>query len=169
METLGMLERPNMWTLLVEDFHAKTSVLAEKVKELKEKDPVCGRRCIVLYGKLDLKTSSLKTAQLSLFEDLKSCYATLPKQGIMLNGTVYLTRNLDIPTREKESILLPTPIKSDNKRCGIKDPQKLKVFLSRRQKNVVWIFCLKGFMRCQILQLLELMMGFPIGVTELDQ
>ncbi len=169
MKTLKMLEAQNMRILLLEDFRVKTLVLLEKVKELKEKDPVYGKRCIVLYGNLDLNTSSLKTAQLSLFEDLRLCYATLPKQGMMQNGNVYQIRNLDFHIKEKGYILLPTPTKSNDKRGGFKNPIALKAYLLNHQKNIVDLLSLKGFTKCQILQLLESMMGFPIGATELEQ
>ena len=169
MKILKTCTSRHTWISLVEDFRAKTSALAERVKELREKDPVYGKRCVVLYGKLDLNTSSLKTVQLSLFEDLKSCYATLPREGMMQNGSVYQTVNSASTTRERESILLPTPIKSSDKRGGFKDGEKLKVYLSKYQKNTVDILSLKGFTKCQIVNISESMMGFPIGVTELDQ
>lgn len=169
MKTLEMLFAQNMRILLLEDSLAKTLALLEKVKELKEKDPVYGKKCIALYGKLDLDTSSLRTVQLSLFEDSKPCYATLPKQGIMLNGNVYQIRSSDFHTKEKEYILLPTPTKSNDKRGGYKNPIALKAYLLKHQKNIVDLLSLKGFTRCQILKLLESMMGFPIGATELER
>lgn len=169
MKTLEMLFAQNMRILLLGDSLAKTLALLEKVKELKEKDPVYGKKCIALYGKLDLDTSSLRTVQLSLFEDSKPCYATLPKQGIMLNGDVYQIRSSDFRIKEKEYILLPTPTKSDDKRGGYKDAEKLRAYLSKFQPCVVDILSLKGFTKCQILKLLESMMGFPIGATELER
>lgn len=72
----------DMWTSLVEDFRAKTSVLPENVKVLRESAPGCGVRCVELYGKLDLNTSSLKIRQLSLFPVSNKSYATFPKSGI---------------------------------------------------------------------------------------
>ena len=105
--------------------------------------------------------------QLSLFEDSKPCYVTLPKRGIMLNGDVYQIRSLDSHTKEKGSILLPTPTKTNDKRGGYKDAEKLRAYLSKHQNCTVDILSLKGFTKCQILKLLESMMGFPIGATEL--
>lgn len=104
-----------MWTSLVEDFRAKTSVLPENVKVLRESAPGCGVRCTELYGKLDLNTSSLKIRQLSLFPVSNKSYATFPKSGIMRNGNVYQTTLLDTHTKGKDFILLPTPTKSDYK------------------------------------------------------
>lgn len=105
----------DMWTSLVEDFRAKTSVLPENVKVLRESAPGCGVRCTELYGKLDLNTSSLKIRQLSLFPVSNKSYATFPKSGIMRNGNVYQTTLLDTHTKGKDFILLPTPTKSDYK------------------------------------------------------
>lgn len=64
----------DMWTSLVEDFRVKTSALPENVKVLKGNDPAYGVRCIELYGRLDLNTSSLRTPS--------SCYFRL-RTGVM--------------------------------------------------------------------------------------
>ena len=74
---------------LVEDFHAKTSALQEVVWVSTEAALDYGVRCIELYGKLDLDMSSLRTAQLSFFEDSNGSYAIFPKSGMMRNGNVY--------------------------------------------------------------------------------
>lgn len=105
----------DMWTSLVEDFRVKTSALPENVKVLKGNDPAYGVRCIELYGRLDLNTSSLRTRQLSLFPASNKCYATFLKSGMMRNGNVYQTMLLDTRTKGKDFILLPTPTKSDYK------------------------------------------------------
>ena len=94
----------DMWTSLVEDFRVKTSALPENVKVLKGNDPAYGVRCIELYGRLDLNTSSLRTRQLSLFPASNRCYATFPKSGMMRNGNVYQTTLLDTRTKGKDSI-----------------------------------------------------------------
>ena len=105
----------DMWTSLVEDFRVKTSALPENVKVLKGNDLAYGVRCIELYGRLDLNTSSLKIRQLSLFPVSNKSYATFPKSGIMRNGNVYQTTLLDTHTKGKDFTLLPTPTKSDYK------------------------------------------------------
>ena len=76
------------WMSLVEDFHAKTSALQEVVWVSTEAALDYGVRCIELYGKLDLDMSSLRTAQLSFFEDSNGSYAIFPKSGMMRNGNV---------------------------------------------------------------------------------
>ena len=100
----------DMWTSLVEDFRVKTSALPENVKVLKGNDPAYGVRCIELYGRLDLNTSSLRTPQLLLFPASNRCYATFPKSGMMRNGNVYQTTLLDTRTKGKDFILLPNDI-----------------------------------------------------------
>src|SRR5690554_7713019 len=85
----------NTWTSLVEVFRVRTLVLREKWQVSKANAPGFGVKCLELFGILDLNTSSLKTVQLCLFEDLKKSYATFPKSGMMLNGKLYLTSLLD--------------------------------------------------------------------------
>lgn len=46
---------------------------------------------------------------------------------------------------------------------------RLKQYLSRHQNNTVDFLSLKGFTKCQIVSILESMMGFAIGHTELDR
>ena len=156
------------WTSLVEDFRAKTSVLPENVKVLRGSAPCCGVRCTELYGKLDLNTSSLKIRQLSLFPVSNKSYATFPKSGIMRNGNVYQTTLLDTHTKGKDFILLPTPTKSDYKATFANVEALTRYLNSGHQIRVSDILVQKGFLKSQRIALLEMMMGFPIGHTELE-
>ena len=70
-----------------------------------------GVRCIELYGKLDLDMSSLRTAQLSFFEDSNGSYAIFPKSGMMRNGNVYRMPTLVSTIAGRGCTLLPTPTK----------------------------------------------------------
>ena len=99
----------DMWTSLVEDFRAKTSVLREKWKVSKANALGCGAKCSELFGTLDLSTSSLKIRQLYLFEDSNKSYATFPKSGMMHSGSVYKVPSLDYNNVGKGYTLLPTP------------------------------------------------------------
>jgi len=159
----------DMWTSLVEDFRVKTSVLPENVKVLRENVQGCGVRCTELYGKLDLSTSSLKIRQLSLFPVSNKSYATFPKSGIMRNGNVYQTTLLDTHTKGKDFILLPTPTKSDYKATFATMDALTRYLKSGHQIRVSDILAQKGFLKSQRIALLEMMMGFPIGHTELAQ
>ena len=158
----------DMWTSLVEDFRVKTSALPENVKVLRESARGCGVRCTELYGKLDLNTSSLKIRQLSLFPVSSKSYATFPKSGIMRNGNVYQTTLLDTHTKEKDFILLPTPTKSDYKATFANMETLTRYLNSGHQIRVSDILAQKGFLKSQRIALLEMMMGFPIGHTELE-
>lgn len=158
----------DMWTSLVEDFRVKISALPENVKVLKGNDPAYGVRCIELYGRLDLNTSSLRTRQLSLFPASNRCYATFPKSGMMRNGNVYQTTLLDTRTKGKDFILLPTPTKSDYKATFATMDALTRYLNSGYQIRVSDILAQKGFLKSQRIALLEMMMGFPIGHTELE-
>lgn len=159
----------DMWTSLVEDFRVKTSALPESVKVLKANALDCGVKCTELYGRLDLSTSSLKIRQLSLFPVLNKSYATFPKSGIMRNGNVYQTTLLDTHTKGKDFILLPTPTKSDYKATFATMDALTRYLKSGHQIRVSDILAQKGFLKSQRIALLEMMMGFPIGHTELAQ
>lgn len=76
-----------MWYLA--DSHAKTLALPEKAQDLMENDPACGQSSPASLAKYDRATHSLKTAQLSLIEDLTGCCVTLPRSGSMRNGIVF--------------------------------------------------------------------------------
>lgn len=169
MKILQKQRDSDMWTSLVEDFRAKTSVLPENVKVLKGNARDCGVKCIELYGKLDLSTSSLKTRQLSLFPVSSNSYATFPKSGIMRNGNVYRTTLLDTLTKGKGFILLPTPIKSDYKATFTSMESLTRYLKSGHQIRISDILAQKGFLKSQRIALLEMMMGFPIGHTELER
>lgn len=57
----------------------------------------------------DRDSSSLRTAQLSLFEDWIEYSERLPNSGSMRNGELYRHENSALRTFESESGLLPTP------------------------------------------------------------
>lgn len=165
---LELSETQDMWTLLVADFRAKIYPLQEAWKELTEAEADCGLKCIEFVGKLDLNTSSLKTAQLSLYEDLSKSYATFPKSGMMRNGNVYRTSLLDTHTGERESTLLPTPTKSDHKATFAKVEALTRYLESGHQIRAMDILAQKGFLKSERIAILEMMMGFEIGHTELE-
>ena len=73
----------------VEDSHVRTSALQAKVRELREIVQDYGRRCAESLLKFDPDTSSWKTPQCSLFEDLSESLPTLPRFGIALRGVLW--------------------------------------------------------------------------------
>ena len=168
IEILETQELKDTWTLLVEVFRVKTLALREKWKVSKENALGCGLKCLELFGILDPNTSSLKTLQLCLFEDLSKSYATFPKSGIMQNGKLYLTSLLDTHTKEKDCTLLPTPTKSDYKATFARIEPLTRYLESGHQIRMMDILCQKGFTKHQRVMLLEMVMGFDIGHTELE-
>lgn len=168
MKTSDNSQIPNMWTSLVEDFRAKTSALRETAWVSPAAVPVYERRRVELYGRLDPGTSSLRTARLSFYEDSSESYAIFPKSGMTRNGNVYRTPTLVSTIAGRGCTLLPTPTKSNDKRGGFKNGALLKAYLSRHQSNTVDLLSLKGFSKCQIVSVLESMMGFKAGHTALD-
>lgn len=172
MKSTEILERIRTLRLLTSsavDSLVKTSVLLEKVSELSVKEAAYGLKCIELYWMLDQGTLSLKTAQCSLFEGSNKSYATFPKSGLTRNGNVYQTTLLDTRTKGKDFILLPTPTKSDYKATFATMDALTRYLKSGHQIRVSDILAQKGFLKSQRIALLEMMMGFPIGHTELAQ
>lgn len=76
-----------MWYLA--DSHAKTLALPEKAQGLMENDQDYGQSSPASLAKYDRATHSLKTAQLSLIEDLTGYCVTLPRWGSMLDGALF--------------------------------------------------------------------------------
>jgi hypothetical protein len=93
----------------LEAFHAKTSQPLEKVLELTENDQECGHTWRGWLAKYDPDTSSWKTAQCSLLEDLNESLATLPRWGMTRNGLLWEQPTLEPITNGTESGLLPRP------------------------------------------------------------
>ncbi len=154
---------------LVVVFRAKTSPLMAMVTASMEQNQDYGAKCLELFGSLDLATSSLKTVQLSLFEDSSGSYASFPSAGMMHNGKVYRMQNLDTHIGAKGYTLLLTPTASDRKKT-FSSMEKLHQYLRNGHQNGNALFLFqKGFSKKQIVTLLELMMGFPIGHTELKR
>lgn len=111
----------------------------------------------------------IENSPMLLVRGFERVLCDLSKQGMMRNGNVYRTPPLDSTIIVKGCTLLPTPTKSNNKRGGFKSGIRLKQYLSRHQNNTVDFLSLKGFTKCQIVSILESMMGFEIGHTELDR
>jgi len=89
--------------------HAKTSALQEAGPDWTAKGQGCGEKWRGSLARFDPATCSLKTAQLSLVEDLTGCSPTLPRWGLMLDGDVYQQPIPVLITAEIESGFWPTP------------------------------------------------------------
>jgi len=90
-------------------FHVRTFQLQVKEQALKEKGQVFGQSCTGLLAKYDQNTHSLKTFQLSLFEEEPELLEILPKSGMTVNGKLWEQTMWAHPTGGNESGLWPTP------------------------------------------------------------
>ncbi len=91
----------------LEDFRARTSVALEREQESKANEAECGRSSQESLAKYNPSTSSWRTAQCSLLEDLEQCLETFPKWGSMRNGACYPQPMLAQTTGERESGFVP--------------------------------------------------------------
>jgi hypothetical protein len=98
-----------MWTWLREASHAKTSVSRGGVQVLTENAQACGTTWPASLAKYDPASHTLKTAQLSLIEDLTGCSVTLPRSGLMRDGECYQLPMLVPPICESASGYWRTP------------------------------------------------------------
>lgn len=166
MKSIEILERIQICSLLTSlavDSLVKTYPLLEKVSELQVKEVAYGLKCTELYGKLDQDTSSLKTAQCCLFEDLNESYAMFPESGIMQNGNVYLARTLAFNKVGNDYIVLPTPRKST-----AKGAMRTRFFGCPTYRGNLEEYIRDGKQDSLYPHpvLLENLMNFPIGWTE---
>lgn len=137
-----------------------------KVKGINGERSGYGKNIKELWGKLDLNSSSLKTAQCSLFEDLNKSFAILPKAGMIVNGNVYRLHNLVSIIRENEFTVLPTPSKSDAKIILRSSAQYKKYYMRGHQDKALYQFQLNGLTANQAMIMYEWMMGFPVNWTK---
>ena len=88
-------------------FHAKTSPLLEKGRELMENDQECGEKWQGSFTKYDPSSCSWKTHQCSLVEDLEPFLETWPQWGLMRDGECWEQRTLEQTIRGTGSGLSP--------------------------------------------------------------
>ena len=142
--------------------------LWEKVQELKGRIAGFGLKRYALLGRFDPDTLSLKTAQLSLFEDLGEYLQDLPNSGIMQNGRVYAALSSVSSSNVNGFIVLPTPLKTDSS-----GSTRSRYFGVSRQGGV-GIQCRSYFRDGEKdgiypnPELLEALMTFPICYTDLN-
>lgn len=96
-------------TWWLEDSRAKTSALPETVPELTENAAECGTTWPASLVKLDLATSSWKTAQHSLLGGWVEFSQTWPRWGLMRNGECWERPTLAHRTNGSASGSWPTP------------------------------------------------------------
>jgi len=111
-------------TLYLEDFHAKTSVPQEKVRELMESEVVCGEKWRASFTKYDPSMRLWKTHQCLLLGGLEPFSETFPQWGLMRDGECWEQQTLERHIRGTESGLSqetwPTP------RCQMTRPVSIR-------------------------------------------
>ena len=170
-ENLG--EELLMWFL--EGFHVRTSALPEEAKELVGNDQDCGQKWLVSFAKYDPDMRSWKIVRSSLFEDLRLFSGTWPRWGMMQNGECSRLPMLEHDTNVKGcgSWLTPTVFDSHN-RPGSAPNNTLTFWVKSFGKAVSrngQVLNIDSRAKKTILNpcFLELMMGYPIGWTELQE
>lgn len=138
----------------------------EKLKVSMEIVRDYGENTIGYWGKLDLNTLSLKTAQCLLFEDLNKSFVIFPKAGMIVSGNVYQLRNLDTIIKESVYMELPTPVKSDAKIILKFLESYRKYFQKKHQDKLIYQCQLNGLTPDQTIGVYEWLMGFPLGWTK---
>ena len=98
-----------MWTWLQGVSPAKIYQSRGGVQVLTENAQACGTTWPASLAKYDPASHTLKTAQLSLIEDLTGCSVTLPRSGLMRDGECYPLPMLVRSTSGSESGYWPTP------------------------------------------------------------
>ena len=106
---LMVIRGEELLTWYLADSRVKTSALPEAGPDWTAKGQGYGEKWLGLLGKYDPVSCSLKTAQLSLLEDLTGCCPTLPRWGLMLAGELYPQPMLEPCTVESASGYWPTP------------------------------------------------------------
>ena len=101
-------------TLFAVDSHAKTSRLQEQEKDWKVPDRVYGLNTGELLANYDQDTSSWRTSQHSLIEDLTKFSDSWPRSGMMRNGIAYQLQPLVLRTDGTDSGSWPTPTATQN-------------------------------------------------------
>ena len=97
-----------------EAFRVKTSVLPGRARELTESKAECGDTWRGWLAKYDRATSSWKTAQCSLLEDLTECLEILPRSGMTRDGLLWELPTLERRINVTDSGFWPTPTVSGN-------------------------------------------------------
>ena len=166
-ETLMQKNTKVELTSFLEDFRAKMLALLNSRKNLEgrkaltEKEQDYGKNMRELFGRLNPESSSLKTAQRSLFEDLSKSYATFTSSGLMLNGDVFMLPTSDTPILGKDFTVLPTHASSDGKILLKVVESYKKYYRNGHQDKSLYQFHLNGLTANQAMMMYEWMMGFP--------
>lgn len=131
---------------------------------------ICGRKCGVSLERLAPDGSWEKTcgdySQVRMDGFFAESSGTLPSWGMMSDGLLQALPQLEPYINENGWRLLPTPVATDYKGGALRKGSKKQM---SNLKEYIYIF-FKGATKSIYLhpQLLENIMGFPIGWTELN-
>ena len=167
----GMMSRPSTASRgtasqmsSVEDSHAQISpVQTKREKELMVNTPASGVKWHGSLARWDRDSSSWKTPQTSLLEDLDTFSETWPRWGIMLHGECSEVTMPDSFTTGKECGLLPTPLTNPSKRTLDENGRSVS---AKGQRYGVSLWQLAGGHPCPQFQ--EWLMDWITGWTAIE-
>jgi len=138
----------------------------EKAQDLTEKGQDFGEKWQGSFVKFSLDTSSWRTHQCSLLEDLEEFSETWPKWGLMRNGECWEQMPLDYPIGENEfRCWLPTPVTSMWRGAAKKRFWGSQEY--RASFTTEWVRTSKDCAQYYHPDFVELIMDFPDKWTEL--
>jgi hypothetical protein len=105
-------------TLLAEGFLAKTSAMQDSGQASMGSVQDCGQNISGSLASYDRKSRSWRTSQLCLDGELSEFSGTWPRSGMTRSGGLYRLATLALPTCEKGSGLFPTPRRGDADKRG---------------------------------------------------
>jgi len=165
-------------TLLPDDSPARTSVSLGSKPESTAKGQDYGQSAPVFLGKFDHDMPYLRTSQRCLVENqgngFSKYYGTFPRSGMMRSGIAYQRPMLALPIGATEFGLLPTPQASDGpKWYRVRRSSAMRRVSDGRQEMLIHAVArLKGYPKWSVYianpRFWELMMGYPIGHTDLE-
>ena len=116
-------------------FPARTSASLAKARDSMGNDQECGGTWRGWLAKFDPATSSWRTAQCSLLEDLTESLVTLPRSGMTRSGLLWERQTLELRTREIASGLWATPTASDGQRGGMLTENMTGISIAQQVKT----------------------------------
>ena len=166
----GMMSPPSTGNLGAEksmsfagDSLAKTYQQQEREPESQENEADSGEKWPESLAKYDPNTSSWRTAQCLLFEDLGELLETFPNWGMMQGGECWELTMSAHPIEGSESGLWPTP-----QRVDYKGTSRESVFQQRAAQYEVWSMGGRDYSTIYPNPMAyEAIMGWPIQWTEL--
>lgn len=146
-----------------EDSLAKTLAAQERAQELRDHDQVCGFTWPESLAKYDQNTSSWRTRQCLLFEDLGECLETWPQWGMMRNGECWALNTSALCTEDADCGSWPTPQRIDEDFCRMTVKSASR---DGHQPHVTTELIRIHSKRYPLPNFGEALMGFPSGWTK---